>query len=218
MSATTEQSGGTAIRPFSVEIPDEAALAHSRIPPRTAEAPRTRFISYSHLCRATASPASQRRSVGIGARRAGLGEAHDPPWLWPLCRPGRRRGLRRDRHDGDPGAGGAHRHSPQLPPQASARRDRGAGRTLPGARADRGGTRRLRVFPRDLPGPTKLGQDNLAQPHLLPRGRQRRPLRRLGRTGAVRQRGARRVPHTALGRASPAVTQPHNHTNHRRLA
>jgi hypothetical protein len=41
---------------------------------------------------------------------------------------------------------------------------------------------------RDLPGPTQLGRGVLPHPHLFQRGRQGRPLRRLGRARAVRDR------------------------------
>src|SRR5262245_32938986 len=43
-------------------------------------------------------------------RRAGLGRAHAPPRLHPLCRAGRRRRRRRHRHDGTAGTGGPARH------------------------------------------------------------------------------------------------------------
>ena len=43
---------------------------------------------------------------------------------------------------------------------------------------------------RDLPGPAQLGRAGLPQPHLLQRGRQGRPLRRLGGAGALRHRGS----------------------------
>ena len=53
---------------------------------------------------------------------------------------------------------------------------------------------RLHHVPRrDLPGPAQLGREVLPQPHLLQRGRQGRPLRRLGRARAVRDRDPGRV-------------------------
>ena len=55
------------------------------------------------------------------------------------------------------------------------------------------------VFPGEtLPGPAPLGEERLPQPHLLQRGRQGRPLRRLGRAAAVLRRDcARRSGHCA---------------------
>ena len=44
-----------------------------------------------------------------------------------------------------------------------------------------------------LSGPAELGRAGVSQTHLLQRGRQRRPLRRLGRAAALRGRGARGV-------------------------
>ena len=75
---------------------------------------------------------------------------------------------------------------------------------------------------RALPGPAPLGEERLPQPHLLQRGRQGRPLRRLGRAGALRGRDASRIHLTALAgvrgcgvRCSP---RPHAATRHHRLA
>ena len=58
---------------------------------------------------------------------------------------------------------------------------------------------RLHHLPRrDLADPAQLGRELLPERHLLQRGRQGRPLRRLGRAGAVRHRGPRGVPVAAL--------------------
>ena len=63
---------------------------------------------------------------------------------------------------------------------------------------------RLHHVPRrDLPGPAQLGREVLPQRHLLPRGRQGRPLRRLGRTRAVRDRDPGGVRPAALTNGSP---------------
>ncbi len=51
---------------------------------------------------------------------------------------------------------------------------------------------------RDLPGAAQLGREGLPQPHLLPRGRAGRPLRRLGRATALQRRTPRSVPLPAL--------------------
>ena len=51
---------------------------------------------------------------------------------------------------------------------------------------------------RDLPSPAQLGPGGLPHPDLLPRGRQGRPLRRLGRARAVRNRDPGGVPLTSL--------------------
>ena len=69
--------------------------------------------------------------------------------------------------------------------------------------------RHQRLPRRALPGPAQLGRARLpAQPDLLPRGRQRRPLRRLGTAGPVRRGDAGRVPVAALAR--------HKRSNRRR--
>ena len=86
------------------------------------------------------------------------------------------------------------------------------GRTSRSARGRPGSAARLapgrihHVPRRDLPGAAQLGRADLPQPHLLQRGRQGRPLRRLGRARAVRDRATRRVPIAPLaaGRRSPA--------------
>jgi hypothetical protein len=49
--------------------------------------------------------------------------------------------------------------------------------------------------------PAQLGGEVVPQRHLLPRGRQGRPLRRLGRAGALLRRSPRGVPDTALAGA-----------------
>ena len=67
----------------------------------------------------------------------------------------------------------------------------------PGSSAGLGSGRLHDVPRRDLGCPAQLGRDGLPQPHLLQRGRQRRPLRRLGGARPVRDRGAGRVPAAA---------------------
>ena len=58
---------------------------------------------------------------------------------------------------------------------------------------------RLHDVPRrDLGFPAQLGRGGLPRPRLLQRGRQGRPLRRLGRAAAVLGRGPRRVPVASL--------------------
>ena len=58
---------------------------------------------------------------------------------------------------------------------------------------------RLHHLPRrDLRGPAQLGREVLPQPHLLQQGRQRRPLRRLGRARALRDRDPSGVQPAAL--------------------
>ena len=55
------------------------------------------------------------------------------------------------------------------------------------------------TFPGEIcPGPAQLGRDGLPRPRLLQRGRQGRPLRRLGGAGALLSGGARGVQHAAL--------------------
>jgi pimeloyl-ACP methyl ester carboxylesterase len=73
---------------------------------------------------------------------------------------------------------------------------------------------RLHHVPRrDLPGPAQLGREGLPQPDLLQRGRQGRPLRRLGRARAVRDRSPGRVPITALvGEGTAGTTCAHRST------
>ena len=71
---------------------------------------------------------------------------------------------------------------------------------------------RLHHVPRrDLRGPAQLGRAVLPQPHLLQRGRQGRPLRRLGRARALRERDPRGVPVAPLGHcarvSAPAVAR-----------
>ena len=67
-------------------------------------------------------------------------------------------------------------------------------RTSPGPRGRAGSPAgldpgRLHHVPRrDLPGPAQLGREGLPHPHLLPRGRQGRPLCRLGTARTVRDR------------------------------
>ena len=63
-----------------------------------------------------------------------------------------------------------------------------AARGRPGSSAGLAPGRLHHVPRRDLPGPAQLGRAGLPQPHLLQRGRQGRPLRRLGGARAVRDR------------------------------
>jgi pimeloyl-ACP methyl ester carboxylesterase len=63
---------------------------------------------------------------------------------------------------------------------------------------------RLHDVPRrDLPGAAQLGREGLPEPRLLQRGRQGRPLRRLGGTRAVCDGASRRVRITALDTRRP---------------
>ena len=67
---------------------------------------------------------------------------------------------------------------------------------------------RLHHIPgRDLPGPPQLGRGVLPHPHLFQRGRPGRPLRRLGRTRRVHDRGPGGVQAATLttGRSPPAA-------------
>ena len=57
---------------------------------------------------------------------------------------------------------------------------------------------RNRLPRRAVSGAAQLGRAGLPQPHLLQRGRQGRPLRRLGGAGALQRRGPSGVPVTAL--------------------
>jgi hypothetical protein len=75
---------------------------------------------------------------------------------------------------------------------------------------------RLHRLPRrDLPGAPQLGPKGLPHPHLLPRGRQGRPLRRLGRARAVRDRDpggvqiAALTKHRRVARTNRAPLHPH---------
>ena len=78
---------------------------------------------------------------------------------------------------------------------------------------------RLHHVPRrDLPGPAQLGRASLPHPHLLQRGRQGRPLRRLGRAGAVRDRAPRRVPVTPHGLARGCEVTREYQTNSARCS
>ena len=49
------------------------------------------------------------------------------------------------------------------------------------------------TFPGEISGPPQLGREGVLQPDLLQRGRQGRPLRRLGRARTVRDRDPGRV-------------------------
>jgi pimeloyl-ACP methyl ester carboxylesterase len=115
--------------------------------------------------------------------------------------------------DGQPSGGLTRDHIPRQHHCVLADRHRDLGgpvvlgeRTSPGSR---GGCRagssrglapgRLHHVPRrDLPGPAQLGREVVPQPHLLQRGRQGRPLRRLGRARAVRGRDPGGVQPAAL--------------------
>src|SRR5262249_21149402 len=57
---------------------------------------------------------------------------------------------------------------------------------------------------RDLSGPAQLGREVVPDAHLLQRGRQRRPLRRLGGAGAVQRRAPSGVQLTPLSAAREA--------------
>ena len=99
-----------------------------------------------------------------------------------------------DRHRG---LGGPVVLGERTKPRPLARRPGSSGGLAPG---------RLHHVPRrDLPGPAQLGREGLPHPHLLPRGRQGRPLRRLGRARAVRDRDPGGVPPAALasGHSAP---------------
>ena len=100
-------------------------------------APRTRSTS---CCPSLPGLRLLRRAgrgrLGPGPDGTGLGRAHAPSRLHPLCRPGRRRGRRRHRRDGPPGTRGADRH-PHEPARAGAER--------PDADGHRRGTRRGRA-------------------------------------------------------------------------
>ena len=58
------------------------------------------------------------------------------------------------------------------------------------------------TFPGEIWAAPELGRGGLPRPRLLQRGRQGRPLRRLGRARAVRQRGSRSVPVAPLAGGS----------------
>ena len=68
----------------------------------------------------------------------------------------------------------------------------------PAASAGLGSGRLHDVPRRDLGFPAQLGRGGLPRPRLLQRGRQGRPLRRLGGAGALLHRGAGRIQLTAL--------------------
>jgi hypothetical protein len=68
------------------------------------------------------------------------------------------------------------------------------------------GPGRLHHLPRrDLAHPAQLGRKGLPHPQLLPRSRQRRPLRRLGRTRDIRHRDPGGIPTTALTASPPTA-------------
>jgi hypothetical protein len=68
----------------------------------------------------------------------------------------------------------------------------------PGSSGGLGSGRLHDVPQRDLRCPAQLGRDGLPQPHVLQRGREGRPLRRLGGAAALRDRGAGGISVTAL--------------------
>ena len=75
---------------------------------------------------------------------------------------------------------------------------------------------RLHHVPRrDLGLPAQLGRGGLPRPRLLQRGRQGRPLRRLGGAGALRHRDPRGVPLAALDDARSAPTDQRLNPSHR---
>ena len=78
--------------------------------------------------------------------------------------------------------------------QAQAQRGR------PGSSAGHAPGRLHHVPRRDLADPAQLGREGVPQRHLLQRGRQGRPLRRVGRAGALLHRDPGRVQVTALDR------------------
>ena len=138
-------------------------------------------------------------------RRAALGQPHPGP------RPRQHHAVLADQHRGLGRAavlGGRTRCESR--PQAAA-----AARLAPGG---------LHGVPRRaVPGPAPLGQERLPQPHLLQRGRPGRPLRRLGRAEAVRDRDAGGVPVTAVvgtvgRRVTVRAALKGHHTNGRRRA
>ncbi len=121
-------------------------------------------------------------------RRAAVGQSHP--------RPHRRQHqpVLADRHRGVGCALVLGRRTKMLAQQAS----------LPGRSRSRPASRRS---PGMLADPPQLGREGLPQRHLLQRGGQGRPLRRLGGTGAFLRRVARRLPPAALaGTREPGIT------------
>ena len=76
----------------------------------------------------------------------------------------------------------------------------------PGSSAGRGSGRLHDVPRRDLGCPAQLGRGGLPRPRLLQRGRQGRPLRRLGGAGALLHRGAGGVPLAAIAKEEAMST------------
>jgi len=79
------------------------------------------------------------------------------------------------------------------------------GRVQASAAARQAPRRLHRVPGRALPAAAALGEARLPQPRLLQRGREGRPLRRLGRAATVFRRDARGVPVTALTTARTRI-------------
>ena len=114
-------------------------------------------------------------------RRAALGQSHARP------RPRQHHALLADRH--------RRLRSTVVLGGLRARRPR----SRPSAPAADGDPVRLHDVPRrDLEDAAQLGRGELPERHLLQRGRQGRPLRRLGRAGALRDRATGRIQVTAL--------------------
>ena len=119
-----------------------------------------------------------------------VGQPHPGP------RPGQHHGVLADRHRrlrGPVVLGGLRAGRAGRGPPASAAAD------------DPG---RLHDLPRrDLADPAQLGREGLSQPHLLQRGRQGRPLRRLGGAGALLRGTTRRVRVGSLSAQVPLPTE-----------
>jgi hypothetical protein len=117
-------------------------------------------------------------------RQAALGSSHPGP------DPGQHHAVLADRHRGLGSAVVLGEHASRSPRGRSA----SPGRQGPG---------RVHHVPRrDLADPAQLGREDLSQRHLLQRGRAGRPLRRLGRARAVRDRDPGGVQAAALNRCA----------------
>ena len=120
-------------------------------------------------------------------QRAAVRESHPRP------HPGQHHHVLADRHRG---LGG---------PVVLGKRPGPGSRGRAGSAAGQAPGRLHHVPRRDLPRPAQLGRGVLPHPHLLPRGRTGRPLRRLGRTRTVRDRGQGGVQAAALTTSVCAV-------------